>query len=132
MARALDATAPKSTHSRTPLPDASCVSADRSPPSKHSQALSRGEPMVNVVDRRLRGLDESAIPPRNVAADTANGIRAELPRGLRIEIVAEPQGLLRNPEASADAYILITNHWRTEYHRRRRCGWCRPSPPASN
>jgi phosphoglycerate dehydrogenase-like enzyme len=37
------------------------------------------------------------------------------PRGLRIEIVAEPQGLLRNPEASADADILITNHWRTEY-----------------
>jgi len=52
---------------------------------------------------------------RNVAADTANGIRAELPRGLRIEIVAEPQGLLRNREASADADILITNHWRTEY-----------------
>jgi hypothetical protein len=26
--------------------------------------LSHGEPMVNVVDRRLRGLDESAIPPQ--------------------------------------------------------------------
>src|SRR5207249_3018389 len=51
----------------------------------------------------------------NVAADTANGIKAELPRNLRVEILAEPQDLLRAPEISADADILVTNHWRAEY-----------------
>jgi len=51
----------------------------------------------------------------NVAADTANGIKAELPPSLRVEILAEPQALLRNPEVSADADILVTNHWRAEY-----------------
>jgi phosphoglycerate dehydrogenase-like enzyme len=51
----------------------------------------------------------------NVAADTATGIRAELPRGLRIEIVPEPQALLRAPEVTADADILVTNHWRSQY-----------------
>ena len=51
----------------------------------------------------------------NVAADTANGIRAELPRGLRIEVVADPHVLLRAPEVTADADILVTNHWRADY-----------------
>jgi phosphoglycerate dehydrogenase-like enzyme len=51
----------------------------------------------------------------NVAADTANGIRAELPRELRVEILADPRQLLRSPEAAADTDILVTNHWRAEY-----------------
>ena len=51
----------------------------------------------------------------NVAADTARGITAELPPGLRVEILADPQQLMRSPEAAADADILITNHWRPEY-----------------
>ena len=51
----------------------------------------------------------------NVAADTANGIMAELPPSLRVEILADPQRLMRSPEAAADADILVTNHWRTEY-----------------
>jgi hypothetical protein len=51
----------------------------------------------------------------NVAADTANGIRAELPGGVRVDIVAEPQALFRAPEVAADADILVTNHWRSEY-----------------
>src|SRR6266851_399605 len=51
----------------------------------------------------------------NVAADTANGIKAELPHSVRVEILAEPQDLLRAPEVSADADILVTNHWRAEY-----------------
>jgi phosphoglycerate dehydrogenase-like enzyme len=51
----------------------------------------------------------------NVAADTAEGIRAELPPGLEIKIVADPQDLLRSPEAAAASDILISNHWRTEY-----------------
>ncbi len=51
----------------------------------------------------------------NVAADTANGIRAELPRGLQIEIMAEPQALLQAPGVAADTDILVTNHWRPEY-----------------
>jgi len=51
----------------------------------------------------------------SVAADTANGIRAELPRGLRIEVLADPHALLRAPEVTADADILVTNHWRSEH-----------------
>jgi phosphoglycerate dehydrogenase-like enzyme len=51
----------------------------------------------------------------NVAADTANGIKAELPPSLRIEILAEPQALLRAPGLAADADIVVTNHWRAEY-----------------
>jgi phosphoglycerate dehydrogenase-like enzyme len=51
----------------------------------------------------------------NVAADTANGIRDRLPPDLRVEILADPQQLTHSPEASADADILVTNHWRAEY-----------------
>src|SRR5207302_7219336 len=51
----------------------------------------------------------------NVAADTADGIKAGLPLGLRVEIVVEPQALLRAPQIAADAEILVTNHWRAEY-----------------
>ena len=51
----------------------------------------------------------------NVAADTARGIMAELPPGLRVEILADPQRLMQSPEAAADADILVTNHWRLEY-----------------
>jgi phosphoglycerate dehydrogenase-like enzyme len=49
----------------------------------------------------------------NVAADTGNGIRAELPPELDIEIVADPREL--TPEAAASADILVTNIWRTDY-----------------
>jgi phosphoglycerate dehydrogenase-like enzyme len=51
----------------------------------------------------------------NVAADTANGIKADLPPSLRVEILADPQQLVQQPEAAADAEILVTNHWRPEY-----------------
>jgi phosphoglycerate dehydrogenase-like enzyme len=51
----------------------------------------------------------------NVAADTANGIMAEMPPDLRIEILADQQQLMQLPEAVADADILVTNHWRAEY-----------------
>ena len=51
----------------------------------------------------------------NVAADTANGIMAELPRELRVEILADPRRLMQSPEAAADADILVSNHWRAEY-----------------
>ena len=49
----------------------------------------------------------------NVAADTANGIRTELPRELEVEIVADPKEL--TPKAAADADILVTNIWRADY-----------------
>jgi len=49
----------------------------------------------------------------NVAADTANGIRAELPPELEIEIVADPKEL--TPKAAAATDILVTNIWRTDY-----------------
>ncbi len=45
----------------------------------------------------------------NVAADTANGVAARLPPELRVEILADPQQLMRSPEAAADADILVTN-----------------------
>jgi phosphoglycerate dehydrogenase-like enzyme len=51
----------------------------------------------------------------NVAADTAKGITAELPPGLRVEILADPQRLMQSPGAAADADILVGNHWRAEY-----------------
>src|SRR5260370_2849439 len=51
----------------------------------------------------------------NVAADTADGIRGNLPSSLRVEILADPQQLLRSPQAAADVDILVTNHWRAEY-----------------
>jgi phosphoglycerate dehydrogenase-like enzyme len=51
----------------------------------------------------------------NVAADTAHGIMAELPRGLRVEILADPQQLMQSPEAASNADILVSNHWRAEY-----------------
>jgi len=51
----------------------------------------------------------------NVAADTAEGIRAELPPGLEVEIIVDPRDLLRSPQAAATADILVSNHWRAEY-----------------
>jgi phosphoglycerate dehydrogenase-like enzyme len=49
----------------------------------------------------------------NVAADTANGIKTELPPDLEIEIVATPGEL--GAETSAATDILVTNVWRAEY-----------------
>jgi phosphoglycerate dehydrogenase-like enzyme len=51
----------------------------------------------------------------NVAADTAEGIRAELPAGLDVAILADAQALARFPEAAAEADILVSNHWRADY-----------------
>ena len=51
----------------------------------------------------------------NVAADTANGIRAELPADLEVEILADPQVLLRSPDVAAAADIIVANHWRAAY-----------------
>jgi phosphoglycerate dehydrogenase-like enzyme len=51
----------------------------------------------------------------NVAADTAEGIRADLPDGLDVVILADPQELARSPEAAAAADILVSNHWRADY-----------------
>jgi len=51
----------------------------------------------------------------NVAADTANGIRDELPPDLAVEILPDPQEILRLPQAAAAADILVSNHWRAEY-----------------
>jgi len=51
----------------------------------------------------------------NVAADTASGIRMELPPSLEVAILADPQALLCSPRAAAEADILVTNHWRAEY-----------------
>src|SRR5215469_16266862 len=49
----------------------------------------------------------------NVVADTANGIRAELPSELEVEIVADPKEL--TAKAAAEADILVTNIWRADY-----------------
>jgi phosphoglycerate dehydrogenase-like enzyme len=51
----------------------------------------------------------------NVAADTAEGIKAALPPGLEVAILADPQDLLQLPAAAAEADILVSNHWRAEY-----------------
>ena len=51
----------------------------------------------------------------NVAADTAEGIRAELPAGLECEVIADPPDLPGRPDAAAMADILVSNHWRADY-----------------
>ncbi|HEX2151848.1 MAG TPA: 2-hydroxyacid dehydrogenase [Stellaceae bacterium] len=51
----------------------------------------------------------------NVAADTEDGIRRELPPGLDAVILRDPHDLARMPQAAADADILVSNHWRAEY-----------------
>jgi phosphoglycerate dehydrogenase-like enzyme len=51
----------------------------------------------------------------NVAADTADGITARLPPELRVEILPDPQQLMRSPGAAVDADILVSNQWRAEY-----------------
>jgi phosphoglycerate dehydrogenase-like enzyme len=51
----------------------------------------------------------------NVAADTANGVRDELPPALEVEIIADPKDLLGSPQSAADADILVSNHWRADY-----------------
>lgn len=50
-----------------------------------------------------------------VAADTAAGIRDELPSGLEVEIVDDPIERARLPSAAADADILVSNHWLADY-----------------
>ena len=49
----------------------------------------------------------------NVAADTANGIRAELTPELQVDVIADPQEL--SPEIAANTDILVTNIWRGDY-----------------
>ncbi len=51
----------------------------------------------------------------NVAADTAAGIRGELPSALETVVLADPQELVRSPAAASDAEILVSNHWRADY-----------------
>jgi phosphoglycerate dehydrogenase-like enzyme len=51
----------------------------------------------------------------NVAADTAEGIRAELPPGLEVRVLADPRELSRVPEVAAEADILVSQYWRVEY-----------------
>jgi phosphoglycerate dehydrogenase-like enzyme len=49
----------------------------------------------------------------NVAADTANGIKAELSPELQVDIIADPKEL--SPEIAATTDILVTNIWRADY-----------------
>jgi hypothetical protein len=68
----------------------------------------------------------------NVAADTANGIMAELPPGLRVEILADPQRLMQSPGAPLmPTYSsAITGARNTRRHPA--CGSCNRLPPALN
>ena len=50
-----------------------------------------------------------------VAADTLNGIRAELPPELQVEVIANPAELAGSPQSAADADIIVTNIWRADY-----------------
>jgi phosphoglycerate dehydrogenase-like enzyme len=49
----------------------------------------------------------------NVAADTYNGIKDELPDDLETEIVLDPQALTGQSTGAAD--IIVGNHWRADY-----------------
>ena len=68
----------------------------------------------------------------NVAADTANGIMAELPPGLSIEILADPQQLMQLPQVAADATYSSAITGGCNIRRHRACGSCNRWPPASN
>jgi phosphoglycerate dehydrogenase-like enzyme len=50
-----------------------------------------------------------------VAADTAEGIKAQLPPSLTIEVLNDPIDLALLPAAAAEADILVSNHWRPDY-----------------
>jgi phosphoglycerate dehydrogenase-like enzyme len=50
-----------------------------------------------------------------VAADTAEGIEAQLPASLTLEILNDPIDRSVLPAAAAEADILVSNHWRSEY-----------------
>lgn len=50
-----------------------------------------------------------------VAADTARGIRAELPARLDTVVLDDPLDRALLPAAAADVEILVSNHWRAEY-----------------
>ena len=52
-----------------------------------------------------------------VAAGTAAGIRGRLPPSLEIEILDDPIDRVRLPQVSADAEILVSNHWHADYPR---------------
>jgi len=51
----------------------------------------------------------------NVAVDTYEGIRAELPASLDALILPDPQELSGRPDVAAAAEILVSNHWRADY-----------------
>jgi phosphoglycerate dehydrogenase-like enzyme len=50
-----------------------------------------------------------------VAADTARGIRGQLPATLAVEIIDDPIDRGRLAAAAAEADILVSNHWRADY-----------------
>ncbi len=50
-----------------------------------------------------------------VAADTGEGIKAQLPPSLAVEILDDPIDLALLPSAAAEADILVSNHWRADY-----------------
>jgi phosphoglycerate dehydrogenase-like enzyme len=50
-----------------------------------------------------------------VAADTAAGIRDQLPPGLEIEVIGDPIDRARLAAAAAAADIIVSNHWRADY-----------------
>jgi phosphoglycerate dehydrogenase-like enzyme len=67
---------------------------------------------MGVTDR---GRIVKALFLGGVAASTAAGIRARLPAGLQVEILDDPIDRARLRQAAADAEILVSNHWRTDY-----------------
>jgi phosphoglycerate dehydrogenase-like enzyme len=50
-----------------------------------------------------------------VAARTAEGIKSQLPASLGVEIIDDPIDRALLPAASAEADILVSNHWRPDY-----------------
>ena len=51
----------------------------------------------------------------NVAADTYEGIRDEIPADLETTVLPDHSQILQAPEAAAAADILVSNLWRAEY-----------------
>jgi phosphoglycerate dehydrogenase-like enzyme len=51
----------------------------------------------------------------NVAADTYNGIKNELPAGLDCIVLPQPDQVVAAADAAGEADILVSNHWRADY-----------------
>src|SRR5579864_8951048 len=101
--------------------------ARRPPPSRCASHLPRfaGEESSRFLPRiagegTMRSMMEGARPMKalflgNVAVDTYEGIKAELPPGLQNIVVLDPQEVRGRADVAAETDILVSNQWRADF-----------------